>query len=88
MKTIEIMKNYKGAVPVRDYIVAKCLKNKETLRIIHKGLTMTLSPEDLIKKKFQLTRRKIISQYKGTYFLYDFRFVPDDDSKLKQGKLL
>jgi len=83
MKTINITKKFNGIVSVRDYVVEGCIKKKEALVISHEGQLMTLSVEDLKSKRFQITRKEIPSKYKGSYFLYDYKFVSDSDKSME-----
>jgi hypothetical protein len=39
--------NYDDTISVRDYEVSACIRNKESMEIIHKGERMTLSVEQL-----------------------------------------
>ena len=44
---VEIKKLYKGHVDVRDYMVKRCIENKQPLEITHGVDKMILSPEEL-----------------------------------------
>ena len=44
---VDIKKLYKGHVSVRDYLVKRCIENKQPLEIIHGVDRMILSPEEL-----------------------------------------
>lgn len=44
---VEVKKLYKDRVDVRDYMVKRCIENKQPLEIIHGVDKMVLSPEEL-----------------------------------------
>ena len=79
-----IKKLFRGCASVRDYVIHDCITKNITLKIIFNGKIMSLTPKQLLNNK-QITKTKIQSQYQGTYYLYDYKFVSDDydDKQLK-----
>lgn len=75
---IEILKIYKGCVDVRDYVRSECIKKKEGLDIVHKGMLMSLTPRQ-VKNKIVAKNGPFTSKdYKGEYYLYAYRWNPDN----------
>lgn len=67
-----------GHVSVRDYIIEKCVENKQGVAIIFNGRTMTI-PYEAMKNKFQFHQQKFQSKFNDKkYELIDFKFIPDE----------
>lgn len=83
MKTYIFKKDklWRGAeVSVRDYIVELCIKNKEPLRIVWKGKTMTIPVDKLPNYTTTGKRFKSLNPMSGgieDYSLYDYEWKED-----------
>ena len=74
-------KLYYNCASVRDYIVEKCIKNKEDLVIIYEDEKMTIPHENLVEK-FQYHKKQFDSKFTNIkYKLFDFIFIPDGVKK-------
>jgi len=70
---IKVKKVWLGHVSVRDYIVKKCIKEKEDLTIDLYGVTKTYSYRSLKTHLANTTPNKFHSKYNGeSYSLIDF----------------
>ena len=80
MITVNIKKVLNGMVSLRDYIVRRCIERGTSLKVIHEGHYMVLSPTELEIRKRQLTHRLFKSKYGGpNYFLYDYQWKPNEN---------
>jgi len=73
-------KLYQGKfIDLRSYEVKKALKKREPIIVVFKNQEMTLTPEDLKKKKLLLNKDPIPSKVNlgQSYYLYSYLFVPD-----------
>lgn len=81
---VQVNKIFNGFSSVRDYIVKRCVAMGQDLVIKHKGDIMVV-PYNVIKDpKFQIHKTKFISKYdeSQSYELYDFKWHPNNQSKL------
>lgn len=79
MKTLKVRRLYKGMVSVRDYIIDECLLQNILLKIVHNGKYMILTPEQLVAKRSQMTRRIFKSKTGGAnYQLFDYEWQPQN----------
>ncbi len=81
---VEVRKLFNGFASVRDYIIAKAVKERRDLTIHYKGKTMRV-PLDRLKSKWQMHSRQFKSKFNDkSYTLYDFRFEADSDKKERE----
>ncbi len=77
LKVYKVKKLFIGHASIRSHIVKKQLDKKEGIIIDYNDRKMTLSYEQLRKKK-QLTRAEFQSKFNDkVYELYDFIFIPE-----------
>ena len=76
---VEVRKLYLGNIELRDYDVEECIKKGETVEVHFDGDKMTLSPEDLVKRKKSVSPVSFQSKVGGkNYHLVAYEWQPDE----------
>lgn len=75
---VEIRKLYLGAIELRDYDVEEAIRKNTSIEVHYKGDKMTLSPEDLSKRKRSVSSNTFQSKVGGkNYRLVAYEWQPD-----------
>ena len=81
MMRIQLKRLFNNIASVRDYIVEDAIKRQVPIELTVLGREgkMTLAPEDLESKKFQIGKTKFKSKYNPhqEYELIDFSWKPE-----------
>lgn len=84
MEVVPVKKLFNGFASVRDYIIARAIKDGRDITIEYQDKTMRV-PLAKLKAKWGLHDRIFKSKFNGgSYALYDFKFEADDDRKERQ----
>lgn len=64
---------------IRDYVVTDCIFANESIQVQFEDKIMTLTPEQLVKNKLSISKKKFKSGYKDSkdYHLYTYTFIED-----------
>ena len=81
----EVTKLYKDKyVDLRDYTVKEAIKNKKNIVVIHEGKYMTLTPDDLRKKRLILNKEPVKSFIYPDQEYYLYSYLWKEDKKLSK----
>ena len=71
------LKIYRGNIDLRSYDVETAVKNNENIKVVHNGLTMTLTPDDLTNKCVFLSKEFQSKVGGKNYRLHSYQWNPD-----------
>ena len=74
----EIKKLYRGNAEIRDYDVQKCISENKNFTIKYEGDIMTLSAEDLVKKRLNVSKTFESKVGGKNYKLYAYAWNPNE----------
>ena len=68
---------YQGYIGLRDYDVKEAIAKNESIKVKYNSETLTLSPEELITKRVDISSTKFKSKFAGSSDYYLFCYEPD-----------